>query len=246
MAEDDRPIHNSSSNSSSNSNHNSAAAAHTAVPVTLSSSPPSSSPNAAAASRARPSVAAAAAVSPVFACSVCDIVVHSALDLRTHQSGKNHSVAEAAFIRGMQAALRYLDVCLAAMPPLPASTPSADALAAERAAAAAFNASLPDLAESADARALFLSAATPHFRALTDSLREHERGRTWCAFLDAVACGVGLSPMDRSDAAHWRRAFQSELDHADYEVDPDEDAADDYDYGDYVDGDEEDCDEVDF
>lgn len=128
------------------------------------------------------------------------------------------------------------------MAPQPPSSDT-DITDADRAAAASFNAALPDLPDTADARAFFLSSANPSIRALTASLHNHERGRAWHAFLDAVSCGMGMAPLDRASSllssspsssrplsdAHWRRVWQSELEHADNEFDEHEDC--DYDDG---------------
>ena len=113
-AEQDGQAANSRNNSSSKNNQSHARGALPAS--SLSSSP--SVPSHGASAR---SSAAAATASSVFSCTVCHLVLHSSFDLQTHQSGKNHAVAKAAFIRGMRAALRYLDVCMRMAPQPPSS-----------------------------------------------------------------------------------------------------------------------------
>ena len=113
-------------------------------------------------------------------------------------TGRAHVAAQAAYVRGMHAALRYLSLCLEHAP-APPDSPAAQAAGDASAASLA----LPLLGSSPDARDFFFVAANPAMRALTCSLRNHEQGAAWRHFLEVVAVGaVGVATA--ADRQLWR------------------------------------------
>jgi len=139
-----------------------------------------------------------------YACRICDVQCHSSANLHDHVHGTAHAKSEAAFLRGMHAALDYLSRSVSCAPAPPSAVSvGADSVAASNSyssACATPVATFDVLTADGEVNHLYMTAVNPAVRALCDSLRAHEQGGAWRSFLAAVRAGM-------SEQQQWSNAF---------------------------------------